>query len=185
MNTIKGSFGRLSFPVATILLLAVCVVSVRATPAGQKTPNVSGNWSWNGKTIILGPDELIMAFFGIPESEGPVMRLICDTWGTMTLTQSGTSFSGVADQDGSCTTAGEQSASTTPFPPFFSIDGSVTGHAVHFDGDVGEGIVCPYQGSLDVQDGLATQLNATGRCVVPFPAHPLLDKELEFNATRP
>lgn len=169
----------------TIFLALLAVCGTTATALEPKTPDVRGDWAWNEHSIILGPAEEIMAFFGIPEPEGPVMRMICDAWGTLTIDQNGASFTGDTGQDGSCTTEGGQPALTTPFPPSFSITGFITGHAVHFDtGDLGGGIVCAYRGSLDVSDGIATELNGTGGCDVPLPFHPNMNKSLSFDATR-
>jgi hypothetical protein len=49
-------------------------------------------------------------------------------------------------------------------------DGGLTGHAVKFRFVAGD-LSCPYDGVItDVDQGMATALRATGRCIIP--GHP-------------
>ena len=176
---------RLTLFAAAMMLLSISsAAELPAATVGPATPNISGDWSWDDHLILVAPDYAVMAFFGVTESEGPVMHVTCHTWGTMHLNQNGASFSGNSDQDGACTTQGGQSATTTPFPPSFDIDGSISGHSVHMNQDVGDGIICSYRGSLTVANGVATKLNATGGCDVPLPFHPSMNRDVIFDATR-
>jgi hypothetical protein len=156
----------------------------QALAKGAPVADLSGSWSWQEEVLIKLPSELAMAIFGISESEGPVMNLTCHSWGALTLVQNGATFTGTATQTSSCETQGGQTANTPPFPPGFSLEGHITGRAVRFNADVGEGFYCPYTGTLTVDGGRATHLNATGRCDVPAPVHPNATKSLSFDATR-
>jgi hypothetical protein len=177
------SWRRVALGAAGLVLVITATSWPYAAP-GPIAPDVGGVWDWHERSVVLAPTEFIVAFFGPLEPEGPVMRLSCDAWGTMTLQQNGSSFSGSTGQDGTCTTQGGQVTPVTPFPPSFTVSGSIDGHAVKFDADVGQGIVCSYQGSLSVSNGVATRFDTSGGCDVPFPFHPNMNKSLSFDMTR-
>jgi hypothetical protein len=175
---------RPALAIASALLLAIAVALTPPTAAaGRTVPDVDGDWTWNEHVILILPGGIASAIFGVAP-EGPVMHLTCETWGHLAIQQNGSSFSGSTDQQGSCITKGGQTTLMTPFPPGFDIAGSITGHAVHFS-TVGLGPgECSYHGSLSVDDGVATFLNATGGCDIPLPFHPNMDKSVSFDAVR-
>jgi len=175
----------LSAAAGILLVLALsagCLLPV--TALGAETPNISGTWDWTGRTIILGPGSPeILWFFGV-KSEGPVLYLICNAWGTLTISQTGSSFTGTTDQASECTTRGGQHTTQTPFPNSFGLAGSIHGHAVSIDADGGDGIPCSYSGSISVQNGVVTQFHTTGGCDVPLPFHPAMTKDINFDGVR-
>ena len=169
--------------IASALLVAITSLHPVVASTHRTVPDVSGSWSWNELVVLTAPGAAVAAFFGVV-IEGPVMHVRCETWGELAIQQTGASFSGLTDQQWACVTAGGQAALTAPFPPAFAISGSISGHAVEFIADVGQGVSCSYRGSLSVAGGVATSINTTGGCDVPAPFHPNMDKSIYFNATR-
>ena len=160
-------------------------LSTLVLAAAPQPPDVSGDWEWNEQVIFVGPGEVVMSVFGIDESEGPVMRVLCETSGLMTLEQDGTSFQGDASQSVSCESAGGQVALHPPLPPSFRLAGEINGRSIHFVVGFDEApITCPYDGSVSVQNDVATRINATGRCIFSAPFHPNMTKNVSFDATR-
>ena len=147
--------------------------------------DLSGPWLWEEDILVVLPGEVVMDVFGVAESEGPVMILRCQTWGDMTLTQSGNSFDGLATQSSSCTTRGGQPAMHPPFPPGFGVSGSIYGRFVSFSADVGDGIDCSYHGIVRVRFGQTEAVNATGGCDVPAPFEPNVSRSISFDMYRP
>jgi hypothetical protein len=184
------------------LTLAILVAAVAAVPAASaKSPfghrfgfgfgfglgrdlDVEGDWQWQERILVVLPGEVAMAFFGVAESEGPIMILRCNTWGDMSLTQTGSDFEGFANQSSSCTTLGGQVAATPPFPPGFGVSGSLNGHFVSFSADVGGGIDCSYRGFVHGWLGEAFAIFASGGCDVPAPFEPNISKSISFNMQR-
>jgi hypothetical protein len=156
------------------------------SPANAKTiPGVSGTWDWEEVNQIVLPAEFGF-LFGI-SPDGPVLRVTCHSSGELAITQVGDSFNGTASQQSTCETNDGQPTPTNPFPQgpgAFEIEGHITGRAVHFEALVGEGFFCPYNGSLRVNGGMATELHATGRCDVPIDAQPNVTKIISFDAVR-
>ena len=174
----------LALALAAALLPATGSLTSTAVAAGQTVPDISGEWTWRESSIVTVPDYVAEAFWGVVP-EGPVMHLTCEAWGGLTVQQNGAVFSGSVTQQATCVTGGGQQTPTTPFPGFFDITGSISGHAVRFTtGDLGPGIVCSYSGSLSVADAVATSFNTTGKCDDPFPIHPSVSKSVSFDATR-
>lgn len=153
-------------------------------PNAAPVPDVEGNWLWEESVELTGPSDLVMFLFGIAEAEGPVMRVSCLTGGALQLSQNGAEFTGQATQSAECETKGGQTASQTPFPPAFEIEGDVKGHSIQFEALVGEGFHCPYRGSLTIDGGTATAFNTTGRCDTPLEVNPNVTKSIYFRATR-
>ena len=182
-RTRKRSYRSVALLMAATIFLATTAVQHSATAGVKTPPDLEGEWEWEEYTYILGPSEPLMFIFGIPLPEGPVMRLTCHASGTLTIIQNGESFAGLTDQTSDCISEGGQVAATPPFPPGFSIEGFITGNAVHFQADVGLGIVCSYNGSLRVSQGTASDLTAHGGCDVPSPFHPNADR-ISFEARR-
>ena len=173
----------LSQTIAAALFFTTTSLNPSVLSTEERVPDVSGDWTWEEAVIFIAPGYIVAAFFGV-QVEGPIMHLRCQTGGGLTIQQNGASFSGSADQQWACVTRGGQPTPTAPFPPAFDVSGSITGHAVHFSADIGQGFSCSYAGSLSVVNGVATSINATGGCDVPLPVHPNMDKSVSFDATR-
>jgi hypothetical protein len=174
---------KMTATVAAVAVVTLTMLDGGAAAQGQPPADLAGQWSWEESVLVVGPGDILPGAFGV-DPEGPVMHLRCLTWGGLTIQQAGSSFSGSADQQWSCVTAGGQIATQAPFPPTFDIAGSTTGRGVHFVADVGQGFTCSYSGSLGVAAGIATAINTTGDCDVPLPFHPNTDKSVFFNAVR-
>ena len=188
MRIIRQRLSRRVALTAAAAFIAILAVSVAVLPPvtalGAAVPNISGDWDWNGTTIVLfPPDPSALEFFEV-ESEGPVMRLICEAWGTLTFAQNGDLFTGSANQDSQCTTQGGQVTARTPFPPSFDLVGSIRGHSLSFESDGGPGIVCSYNGSISVEKGVATRFHTTGGCDVPVFVHPFMTRDIDLDGVR-
>ena len=146
--------------------------ALSATPS--RAPDLSGSWNWSAVGRLTVPASVVERLFGI-EPEGPITHLRCESSGTMELTQTGASFSGLATRTAvSCETG--LGHVFVPAPPGFTNslpveEGTITGRGVHFLlGSVG-GLGCPHNGAItDVEDGTATEITANGRCILP--GHP-------------
>jgi hypothetical protein len=159
--------------------------------AQAAAPDVSGEWSWNehGRYIL---SEAAAALFGVAP-EGPRTILDCESGGTLTIVQSGTTFAGTATQTSSCETSGGQVAASPPFPPELDIiDGTIQGRRISFTFGAGP-IPCPYTATVAVEGGQALAMDGTGRCippghplsVLPVPPPPLAPgKTIDWNAWR-
>ena len=131
--------------------------------------DVSGSWTWSNVEQLTLPD-FVAAMFGLPV-EGPITHVICESSGTMQLTQAGASFSGSIERNAaSCETKGGFDFMPSPdfSPPFLDVvDGSIQGRSIHFT-TVGGPLFAPHQGVIsEVESGVATALKATGRTIVP------------------
>jgi hypothetical protein len=172
-----------------IVFSAACSVADRtvfepvansAAPTGpsavvsRSVPDVSGSWSWSGVGQLTVPASEVERLLGIPP-EGPITHLRCEATGTMELSQTAETFSGVAIRNsGRCETGGGRvlELPTATFPnTSLVVDGLITGRAVHFLLGAVAGLGCPHNGAIqDVVEGTATELRATGRCIIP--GHP-------------
>jgi hypothetical protein len=81
--------------------------SLRLTSESAPLADVRGTWLWTEEALFSVAAPLTSVFFGI-QPEGPITHFTCHESGTMTLTQSGSSFSGTATQDSECRTRGGQ-----------------------------------------------------------------------------
>ena len=155
-------------------------MATSAVPTGPSAivtsavPDVSGLWNWSGTGHLTVPSSEVQRLLGIPP-EGPVTHLRCEATGTMELLQTGTTFSGLATRNTSrCETGGGLvlELPTATFPNTLPVvDGLITGRAVHFLFGAVAGLGCPHNGAIqDVVEGAATELRATGRCIIP--GHP-------------
>jgi hypothetical protein len=198
---------------AAIVFVVACSVADRggfeqvansAAPTGPSAiatslvPDVSGSWNWSGSGHLTVPATEVERLLGILP-EGPITHLRCEATGTMELSQTGATFSGVATRNaGQCETGGgrvlELPAAT--FPNTLPVaEGLITGRAVHFLLGAVAGLGCPHNGAIqDVVDGAATELRATGRCIIPGnPQSPVprdpppagTSHDTSFVATRP
>jgi hypothetical protein len=179
----------LSSSIAT-LLLAACSGPDRApfepsahyptapsTPfvvAASSVPDVSGAWVWAAAGHLSVPAFVVQRLFEI-EPEGPITHLRCESWGTMQLSQTGTTFSGSATRTAVTCETGRGHVFAPPvmaFPNSLPVaDGVITGRAIHFLIGSVAGVGCPHNGAItSVDSGTATTLRATGRCILP--GHP-------------
>lgn len=135
-------------------------------------PDLGGAWSWSNVEQLTLP-AFVAEMFGIPV-EGPITHVRCEGSGTMTLNQVGTSFDGVIVRtDTICRTKGgfefEPSPGLSP-PASDVVDGTIRGRSIHFMTVAGP-LFSPHHGTIAaVENGLATELRATGRTIVP--GHP-------------
>jgi hypothetical protein len=198
---------------ALIVFLVACseadragsgAMATSAVPTGPSAivtsavPDVSGLWIWSGSGHLTVPSTEVERLLGILP-EGPITHLRCESTGTMELSQTGTTFSGLATRNTSrCETGGGRvlELPTATFPNTLPVlEGLITGRAVHFLLGAVAGVGCPHNGAIqDVQEGAATELRATGRCIIPgHPQSPVprdpppagTSHDTSFVATRP
>jgi hypothetical protein len=132
--------------------------------------DISGTWLWSEEVIFSVAAPLTGVFFGI-QPEGPITHFTCHDSGTMTLVQSGSSFSGTATQVSECRTRGGQVFSPPVFPPTLDVaEGTIEGRSLHMLFGAGD-INCPYHASISMEGGQAVRLTGSGRCIEP--GHPL------------
>jgi hypothetical protein len=162
------------------------------------SPDVSGSWNWSGAGHLTVPSADVERLLGILP-EGPITHLRCESTGTMELSQTGPGFSGLATRNTSrCETGGGRvlELPSATFPNTLPVvDGLITGRAVHFLLGAVAGVGCPHNGAIqDVVEGAATELRATGRCIIPgHPQSPVprdpppggTSHDTSFVATRP
>ena len=160
--------------------------------------DVSGSWNWSGTGHLTVPSSDVERLLGILP-EGPITHLRCESTGTMELSQTGPTFSGLATRSTTrCETGGGRvlELPTATFPNTLPVvDGLITGRAVHFLLGAVAGLGCPHNGAIqDVVEGVATELRATGRCIIPgHPQSPVprdpppggTSHDTSFVATRP
>ena len=172
-------------------------IPAASSNANASSPaDVSGTWNWSSTEHLTFPPFVAQLIFGI-QPEGPVTQLRCDSTGTMHLIQSGGAFTGSATQTAVCETG--RGHVFVPPPAAFPIalvvtDGQIIGHSIHFLSS-GADIPCPFNGVITGFDnGTATDLSATGRCIVPgHPKSPVpfepppagTSKTLTWTASRP
>jgi hypothetical protein len=158
--------------------------------------DVSGAWNWSSVQYLTAPPFVAQLIFGI-QPEGPVTRLRCDTSGTLNLTQAGDTFTGTATQQATCETGGGYIFVSPPSatPPVVDVaDGRIAGRSLKFVFSAGP-LTCPFEGVItDLDQSIATDLRATGRCIIPghpqspVPAEPPpggTSKTVSWTATRP
>jgi hypothetical protein len=142
--------------------------------AASADADISGAWNWR-EVVVLNLNEFAATvFFGI-QPEGPQTHVRCNDSGTMTLVQTGASFTGTALQTATCETQGGQVFTPPVFPPVVDIaEGSIRGRSMHFLFGAGD-VPCPYRAEIaDVQAGVAVRLTGGGKCITPgHPQSPL------------
>lgn len=153
--------------------------------------DIDGNWSWHevGRLVLT---EEAAAMFGVTP-EGPRTILNCESGGTLTIDQAGSTFTGHATQSTLCETRGGVEVVPPVFPPALDIvGGRIDGRHLTFQFGAGP-VPCPYTASVRVARGNAVALVGTGRCIVPgHPQSPLPvpppptapTKTIEWIATR-
>lgn len=157
--------------------------------------DVGGAWVFTREEQLTIPDWVAVAIFGI-QPEGPVTIARCTSSGTMTLSQTDATFTGVSMRTAhQCVTRGGQPfQDPAAFAPVPITDGRIGGSAVRFLHD-GPLVDCEHHAVIsDVQGGVAVALDGGARCVVP--GHPKSDvpldpppagtsKTLDWQAVRP
>jgi hypothetical protein len=148
-----------------------------ARAGGVSAADIGGQWTVQRVAQLTAPEWVAVAIFGI-EPEGPVTHFRCETVAGMSLTQNGREFTGTASWDAAenpahhttCETRGGQVFARPS--PAITIHGHLNGRSLAFDWvEDGGFLTCPHRGVIvQAQDGTATQLRATGRCIVP--GHP-------------
>lgn len=132
-------------------------------------PDVSGAWNWTSIESIRMPTH-VAAMVGV-NPEGPNTLARCQSAGSMTLLQTGSSFEGTAlKTSNSCVTKGGQTFQQ-PGTVFSIVDGQVLGQQLRFSFESFLVRPCPHRAVIgDVVGGLAGSLDGTGRCILP--GHP-------------
>jgi hypothetical protein len=157
----------------------VADLSQRPSPATATALTVDGTWHYHEDSFLVFPGDLAGAL-GL-EWEGPVLHLRCTSPdGVLTLSQSGSAFTGsLVHPTGTCRTAGgQQTAPPWALPFHATIAGAVTGKALHFDQtddppDPMGPVICSKHGTIQVDAGVAVELETTGRCdLSAFPFRP-------------
>ena len=193
LGTVMAGCGALPPLEPTSALPSQAVLGSGAAATSRAgSPALAGAWNWS-ETVVLHLPEHFVPIFGVV-AEGPLTMATCHDSGTLQIAQAGASFSGTATQTALCETRGGQLFVPPVFPPAFEVsDGQLTGRSFRMLFPGGE-VPCPYNGRIAAEaGGIATELRATGRCLVPgHPQNPLglpppgsPTKTVTWQATRP
>ncbi len=134
--------------------------------------DLSGAWTWSREEHLTIPDWVAMFVIGI-QPEGPVTQARCEGSGTMTLEQTGATFTGTATESShQCVTSGGQAFQAPGFAdPILIADGRIHGRSIRFSFSSPTVTPCPHHAVISaVDNGLALALDGTGQCFVP--GHP-------------
>jgi hypothetical protein len=133
--------------------------------------DVSGEWEYRGEYFIYLL-ELAASFFGF-EPEGTRTHLRCRHTGTLTLAQSGSTFTGTYTEDGVCESAGGQVRPVVVAAGEIA-NGTIRGRSIQYSLlDLGP-VECPQHGAIEVENGVAVRLHGSGSCIEPgHPQSPL------------
>ena len=134
--------------------------------------DVSGEWELSGEYFVYLL-EWAAPLFGF-QPEGTRTRLQCRYTGTLTLAQTGSTFSGTYTEDGVCESAGGQVGSVVVGGEI--VDGTIRGRSIQYSllelG--GPPVECPQHGAIEVENGVAVRLHGSGSCIEPgHPRSPL------------
>lgn len=148
---------------------APSIANASATASQPGPPNLGGEWIWSNLETLKMPPFLVEALQ--LEPEGPYTHARCESTGTMTIVQSGDTFSGTARRtSNNCTTRGGQPFQQ-PQAVFTVTDGRIQGRNVQFSLNSPTVSPCPHQVVITgSRDGMATTLSGTGHCILP--GHP-------------
>jgi hypothetical protein len=157
------------------IVFSLTVLLMAAFPAAaQSVPDLDGgDWSWSSVERLRLPEDFVLAMgplLGIvPEGENT--HALCESAGSMTLVQTGTTFEGTAVKEfNSCETTGGQ-IFQQPSVNFFVVDGRIRGNSVYFSFESATVKPCPHQVVITETDGdSVVGLSGTGRCILP--GHP-------------
>lgn len=146
-------------------------VSGAVTAAAPSAPHdIGGVWIYTEETRLTLPGAVAGALGAA--SEGPVLHVRCTSPdGQLTLSQTGTTFTGTLEYETSvCRTQGGQAVAPPWALPYRAVlSGEITGNAIHiaqYDDPPGppDAVRCPKNGRLTVEGSVVTQLSTTGRC---------------------
>lgn len=168
---------------------------------GASLADISGEWNWRNEEILSFPPFIAAMLGVVPEGpEGHNTRARCESAGTMTLVQSGDTFTGTATKTfNDCETKGGQSFNQ-PGAFLLISDGRITGRSLQFSFTGSVTVTpCPHHAVVSaVDNGVAVALSGTGRCILPdhpqsespFQQDPQTDKgglskTLSWEAVRP
>jgi hypothetical protein len=142
------------------------------TSAGSGA-DVAGDWQWSQELVLILPAWAAQGIFGI-QPEGPTTYSRCSATGAMTLSQTGSTFTGTSQAtSGQCVTKGGQIfLGVAPAQPQPIVGGMIRGRSLQMHRiGAGGSVDCTSHGVItEVQDGEATALKGGGPCIVP--GHP-------------
>jgi hypothetical protein len=144
------------------------------------TFDISGTWSWSEVSQLRMPTFVAEDLVGI-DAEGPMTHARCEAAGTMTLVQTGGSFSGMAMTNfQQCVTRGGQVFSSPDAGlPKVVADGQIRGASLSFSFSNFVVTPCLYHAVISAEDGSAGGLKGTGRCILP--GHPQSESPVEMD----
>lgn len=174
----------ITIPKALILTLGLLLLAGCDDNPAESEDNVdiSGTYEWSEITRLELHESLVTEFFGI-EPEGTMTTLTCPSWGSLTITQNGSTFTGEGTQSAACTTEGGQAVVPMAFPPSLSlVDGVIEDQQFRFTFDTGV-FPCLYEGVIQHEGG-TLNLVGSGHCEPPFPPELSRDEIFHFIATR-
>jgi hypothetical protein len=126
-------------------------------------PSIDGTWNWSEEVKFVFHRDVALALGITPEGEAT--NATCFNSGTITFDQSGSTFEGTMTQPiGTCRTRGGQEFSNVFDEPFPIVDGSITGHSIHFGFSSPD---CPYNAVLTLQGDQAVSASGQGNCNAP------------------
>ena len=139
---------------------------------GGPAIDVSGEWELSGEYFVYLL-EWAAPFFGF-QPEGTRTHLRCHYTGTLTLAQTGSTFSGTYTEDGVCESAGGQVGPVVVTGEI--ANGTIRGRSIQYSllelG--GPPVECPQHGAIEVENGVAVRLHGSGSCIEPgHPRSPL------------
>jgi len=126
-----------SLPLVALSVSLVVIAAVwrtaRVAAIGPPEIDLTGSWTWEGRTESAIPPFIVEAIGLIPEGE--ITYLTCKDSGEMELVQTGDTFEGTATQVLSCMTDGGQGPFWPPaFPPEFEVtNGAISGKYTTFN----------------------------------------------------
>ena len=158
-------------PLSALLAFGLALSLITPVAADSPTQDVSGTWNWTRVDNLAFPAWVAEDVMGI-QPEGPITHARCEVAGTMTLVQTGATFSGIlmATSQQCVSSGGQLFQETTIFAPTAIEDGRVVGRSLGFRIDAVL-IDCRYHATVaSVEGALATALKGGGPCLVP--GHP-------------
>ena len=157
-----------SFFMLMALVLSLTALAPAAAVRSATVMDVSGVWEWSDVSRLTLPRSVAI-LSGI-EPEGPITHARCEAHGSMTLSQAGSTFSGVASaMSQRCVTHGGQVFSSPDAGlPKAVAGGEINGMGLRFSFANSLITPCPHQAVVsEVQNGVASALSGGGRCFVP------------------